>query len=97
MRFRKFMTWWCVNASPTSSAGPEVVLATSARLYRRRYPGVQATGLPESAMRIGQEVRALLAPVYGWFTEGFDAADLQEARVLLEQLSGERGQVGAGD
>jgi adenylate cyclase len=43
------------------------------------------------------EARALLAPVYGWFTEGFDTADLQEARVLLEQLSGERGQVGAGD
>jgi predicted ATPase len=28
----------------------------------------------------------LLAPVYGWFTEGFDAPDLQEARVLLEAL-----------
>jgi predicted ATPase len=29
----------------------------------------------------------LLAPVYGWFTEGFDTADLQEAQVLLEELS----------
>ena len=28
--------------------------------------------------------RELLAPVYGWFTEGFDTADLQEARALLE-------------
>jgi predicted ATPase len=28
----------------------------------------------------------LLAPVYGWFTEGFDTADLQEARALLENL-----------
>jgi predicted ATPase len=28
--------------------------------------------------------RALLAPLYGWFTEGFDTADLQEAKVLLE-------------
>jgi predicted ATPase len=28
----------------------------------------------------------LLAPVYGWFTEGFDTADLQEAKALLEQL-----------
>ena len=43
------------------------------------------------------KARDLLAPIYGWFTEGFDTADLQEARVLLEQLSGERGQVGAGD
>ena len=32
------------------------------------------------------EARALLAPVYGWFTEGFDTADLQEARALLEGL-----------
>jgi predicted ATPase len=32
------------------------------------------------------EARALLAPIYGWFTEGFDTADLQEAKVLLEEL-----------
>src|SRR6516162_1206627 len=30
------------------------------------------------------EASALLAPIYGWFTEGFDTADLQEAKVLLE-------------
>jgi predicted ATPase len=30
--------------------------------------------------------RTLLAPVYHWFTEGFDTADLQEAKVLLEEL-----------
>jgi predicted ATPase len=29
----------------------------------------------------------LLAPIYGWFTEGFDPADLQEAKALLEELS----------
>jgi len=34
------------------------------------------------------EAHALLAPVYGWFTEGFDTADLQEAKVLLEELEG---------
>jgi predicted ATPase len=33
------------------------------------------------------EAYALLAPVYGWFTEGFDTADLQEARVLLKLLA----------
>ena len=32
--------------------------------------------------------RALLAPIYGWFTEGFDTADLQEAQALLEELVG---------
>jgi len=30
------------------------------------------------------EARALLAPVYSWCTEGFDTADLQEAKALLE-------------
>jgi predicted ATPase len=29
----------------------------------------------------------LLTPVYSWFTEGFDTADLQEAKVLLEELA----------
>jgi predicted ATPase len=32
------------------------------------------------------EARVLLAPVYGWFTEGFDTADLQEAKTLLKAL-----------
>jgi predicted ATPase len=32
------------------------------------------------------EAHALLAPVYGWFTEGFDTADLQEAKALLATL-----------
>jgi predicted ATPase/class 3 adenylate cyclase len=34
------------------------------------------------------EARELLAPVYGWFTEGFDTADLQEAKALLAELGG---------
>jgi predicted ATPase len=33
------------------------------------------------------EARDLLAPVYGWFTEGFDTLDLKEAKALLEQLA----------
>jgi predicted ATPase len=31
--------------------------------------------------------RELLAPVYGWFTEGFDTLDLKEAKVLLDALA----------
>ena len=34
------------------------------------------------------EAHALLAPVYGWFTEGFDTLDLQDAKALLEELAG---------
>ena len=33
------------------------------------------------------EARELLAPVYGWFTEGFDTLDLKEAKALLEELA----------
>jgi len=33
------------------------------------------------------EAHELLAPIYGWFTEGFDTADLQEAKALLEVLT----------
>jgi class 3 adenylate cyclase/predicted ATPase len=34
-----------------------------------------------------QQAHELLAPVYGWFTEGFDTRDLKEARALLEELA----------
>jgi predicted ATPase len=33
------------------------------------------------------EARDLLAPVYGWFTEGFDTPDLREAKALLDELT----------
>jgi tetratricopeptide (TPR) repeat protein len=33
------------------------------------------------------EARELLAPIYGWFTEGFDTADLQDAKALLKELA----------
>ena len=35
------------------------------------------------------EAYELLAPIYGWFTEGCDTADLQEAKALLEELGRE--------
>jgi predicted ATPase len=34
-----------------------------------------------------RDARELLAPVYGWFTEGFDTLDFKEAKVLLEELA----------
>ena len=34
-----------------------------------------------------QQARELLAPVYGWFTEGFDTRDLIDAKALLEELA----------
>ena len=33
------------------------------------------------------EAHELLAPIYGWFTEGFDTADLNDAKALLDALA----------
>jgi predicted ATPase len=47
-----------------------------------------ATSLARLYQRQGKRAEAheLLAPVYGWFTEDFDTADLQEAKALLDEL-----------
>jgi hypothetical protein len=60
-----------------------------------RVPGGESAGAtrrhePGAAEQQGKraEARALLTPIYSWFTEGFDTADLQDAKVLLEELGG---------
>jgi len=61
-------------AREQGTRGYEVRAATSlARLWR------------EQGRR--GEARELLAPLYGWFTEGFDTADLKDAKELLDQLA----------
>ena len=47
-----------------------------------------ATALARSGQ--AAEARDLLAPVYGWFTEGFDTLDLKEAKALLDELGENR-------
>jgi predicted ATPase len=34
-----------------------------------------------------EKAKALLAPIYGWFTEGFDTHDLKQAKALLAEIS----------
>jgi predicted ATPase len=48
-----------------------------------------STSLARLLRRQGKtdEARALLAPIYGWFTEGFDTKDLKEAKALLDELA----------
>jgi predicted ATPase len=48
-----------------------------------------ATGLSRLWQRRGKKVEAqrLLAEIYGWFTEGFDTADLKTAKALLDELA----------
>ena len=46
----------------------------------------QRTGAALARPGKREEARELLAPVYGWFTEGFDTRDLKEAKALLSEL-----------
>jgi hypothetical protein len=39
-----------------------------------------------SVLALMREARDLLAPIYGWFTEGFDTTVLQDAKALLDRL-----------
>jgi predicted ATPase len=71
----------------------QVALEEALRVARRQraksYELRAATSLARLWGEQGRraEARDLLAPVYGWFTEGFDTADLKEAKALLEALA----------
>jgi predicted ATPase len=64
-------------------------LAITRRQQAKSWELRAATSLARLYQRQGKrtEAHALLAPVYGWFTEGFDTADLQEAKALLDALA----------
>ena len=63
----------------------EIARAQEAKSFELR----AATSLARLWQRQGQpgEARSLLAPIYAWFTEGFDTRDLIEAKALLEELA----------
>ena len=50
-------------------------------------PDLQAAAEEQLSGGRRAAARELLAPAYGWFTEGFDTADLKEAKTLLDQLA----------
>jgi predicted ATPase len=57
----------------------------SAKMFELRASTILARLWRDQGKR--EEARALLAPVYGWFTEGFDTLDLKEAKALLGELA----------
>ncbi len=64
-------------------------LDTARELSAKSFELRAATSLARLWRQQGKraEARQLLAEIYGWFTEGFDTKDLQEAKVLLEELT----------
>jgi predicted ATPase len=77
-----------------SDAEAEVYFRTAIDIARRqaaRLFELRATaGLARLRKRQGKldEARTMLADIYGWFTEGFDTADLKDAKTLLDELAG---------
>jgi len=66
-------------------AALEIARAQEARWWELRATTSLARLLDKQGKR--DEARTILAEIYGWFTEGFDTADLKEARALLDELS----------
>ena len=64
----------------------EIARKQSAKSWELRATMSLARLLAKQSRR--DEARAMLADIYGWFTEGFDTADLIDAKALLEELNG---------
>jgi predicted ATPase len=66
----------------------EIARRQSAKAWELRATTSLARLLAKQSRR--DEARTMLAEIYGWFTEGFDTADLKEAKALLEELNNSR-------
>ena len=71
-------------AEDSFSKGLAVARRQSAKLFELR-AAISLARLWRSQGK-PRQARELLAPVYGWFTEGFDTLDLKEAKALLNEL-----------
>jgi predicted ATPase len=85
----EFLLRQAVPDAAQAEAGFHHALAIARRQQAKSWELRTAMSLARLWQRQGkrEEARELLAPIYGWFTEGFDTADLQEAKALLEELS----------
>jgi predicted ATPase len=78
-----------VEADPEAEICFQQALDMARRQHAKSLELRTAMSLSRLWLRQGKEVEArqLLAAVYNWFTEGFEMADLQEARTLLAKLA----------
>ena len=78
-----------LNRLEEGQSALEEALRIARRQQAKAYELRAATSIARLWGEQGQQAAArdLLAPVYGWFTEGFDTLDLKEAKALMEQLT----------
>ena len=78
------------NAAPEAKALFGQSLEIARRQEAKTFELRAATRLAQLWQRQGKRAaaRALLAPLYAWFTEGFATRDLREAKALLEEIAG---------
>ena len=78
---------------PTASAQAETSFRAAISTGREQYARLaQLRGTTSLARLLAKqerrdEARSMLGEIYGWFTEGFDTADLKVAKALLDELS----------
>jgi predicted ATPase len=81
------------NQAAPDAAQAEACLQQALAVARRQQAKSWELRVAMSLSRLWQhqgkwkEAYELLTPIYGWFTEGFDTADLQDAKALLQELS----------
>ena len=76
--------WVCKSGKESVNTVTGEVTEQSAKSWELRAMMNLARLLAKEGRR--DEARAMLAEIYGWFTEGFDTADLKDARALLNEL-----------
>jgi predicted ATPase len=88
----RFRGEFMLRQAPPAAAQAEASFQHAVAVARRQQAKAWELRAAMSLSRLWQqqgkraEARELLAPVYSWFTEGFDTADLQEAKALLDAL-----------
>ena len=81
-----------IRHEPADTAAAEGAFMQSLAVARRQQTKTFELQAGTSLARLWRDqgkvrqARELLAPVYGWFTEGFDTRDLKEAKALLAEL-----------
>ena len=89
---RRLRGEWLIAHRPAERADAEASLHQALAVARRQSAKTWELRASTSLARLWRdqgkrtEARDLLAPIYGWFTEGFDTPDLKEAKALLEEL-----------